>query len=310
MWNGGSGYLSPETGAEAIAAASWAAYPNYSASLQHDIGIVLLSAASAKALVALDLGAMSGFADPGMGVAALGAVKVGGKRGREATCTWQLNLWVMPPCLLPSDGRLARAAAAGFGVVGDVPCAAAVAAGAEVATRLHVRAPTPHATHTTPHTSHKHLTQPSPVMPRPPPQSVLIPVVDTAHCDADYPLQFFPATQICAGNHTTGAVDTCLGDSGGPIMAAMGGGGGGASGFSAGIQVGLTSFGSTDSAVSVYTRISAYGGWIRERVPGIREATSNGAQQPRCLPHQSASPSPLCPFLGRCCVLRHPPPAL
>lgn len=62
--------------------------------------------------------------------------------------------------------------------------------------------------------------------------------------------------QICAG---AGRDETCIGDSGGPLVA---GGSGGADRV-----IGVVSFGSGcagDLPVTVYTRVSAYAGWIAE----------------------------------------------
>jgi secreted trypsin-like serine protease len=65
------------------------------------------------------------------------------------------------------------------------------------------------------------------------------------------------AYQICAG---AGREETCVGDSGGPLIAEQGG---------ADRVVGLVSFGSGcagDLPVTVYTRVSAYAGWIADTI--------------------------------------------
>jgi secreted trypsin-like serine protease len=61
--------------------------------------------------------------------------------------------------------------------------------------------------------------------------------------------------QICAG---AGRDETCVGDSGGPLVAEVGG---------VDRVIGVVSFGSgcaNDLPVTVYTRVSAYAGWIAE----------------------------------------------
>jgi secreted trypsin-like serine protease len=63
--------------------------------------------------------------------------------------------------------------------------------------------------------------------------------------------------QICAG---AGRGETCVGDSGGPLIAEQGG---------ADRLIGLVSFGSGcagDLPATVYTRVSAYAGWIADTV--------------------------------------------
>jgi len=68
------------------------------------------------------------------------------------------------------------------------------------------------------------------------------------------------AYQICAG---AGARETCVGDSGGPLLAEAAGRGD--------RVVGIVSFGSgcaSDRPVTVYTRVSAYVGWIQSTIAG------------------------------------------
>jgi secreted trypsin-like serine protease len=65
------------------------------------------------------------------------------------------------------------------------------------------------------------------------------------------------ADRICAG---AGRDETCVGDSGGPLVAEQGG---------TDRVVGLVSFGSGcagDLPVTVYTRVSAYAGWIADTI--------------------------------------------
>ena len=80
-------------------------------------------------------------------------------------------------------------------------------------------------------------------------QAGRVPIVSDSTCTADYGSLFDSATQVCAGD---GRVDTCFGDSGGPLEAPIGGG--------AYRLVGITSWGggscADPGAPGVYTRVA------------------------------------------------------
>lgn len=101
-------------------------------------------------------------------------------------------------------------------------------------------------------------------------QEAAVPVVDAATCqvqvstminqlglsEAYGDVRIDPEKQICAGAR---GVDSCEGDSGGPLVAD------GADGQR--VQVGLVSWGlgcARGGAPGIYTRVSAYAGWIAE----------------------------------------------
>ncbi|HSR69805.1 MAG TPA: serine protease [Acidobacteriota bacterium] len=95
-------------------------------------------------------------------------------------------------------------------------------------------------------------------------------IVDDNECVTAYiPLQaeILPEQHICAGFLGTGGVDTCDGDSGGPLLLPDGEGGW--------VQVGITSFGA-DCAdpdfPGVYTRVPNFIDWIREVLAPRTEA--------------------------------------
>jgi trypsin len=54
-------------------------------------------------------------------------------------------------------------------------------------------------------------------------QAAQVPIVSDGTCSADYGSLFDPSTQVCAG-YPNGGVDSCNGDSGGPLEAPIGGG--------------------------------------------------------------------------------------
>jgi secreted trypsin-like serine protease len=75
-------------------------------------------------------------------------------------------------------------------------------------------------------------------------------VIDDSTCGADYGVDFDSATMVCAG-FQSGGVDTCFGDSGGPLEAPLSGGGY--------RLVGITSWGdgcAEPGAPGVYTRVA------------------------------------------------------
>lgn len=77
-----------------------------------------------------------------------------------------------------------------------------------------------------------------------------VPIVSDSSCATDYGSSFNPATMVCAG-YPQGGIDTCFGDSGGPLESPLEGGGY--------RLVGLTSWGSgcaQPNAPGVYTRIA------------------------------------------------------
>ena len=87
-------------------------------------------------------------------------------------------------------------------------------------------------------------------------------IVDSARCnDGD---TYDATLQLCAGN-LAGDADTCQGDSGGPILSLRGAGD-----ETTGVQVGLTSYGygcAQAFSPGVYTRVSAFIGWLSRAVP-------------------------------------------
>lgn len=98
-------------------------------------------------------------------------------------------------------------------------------------------------------------------------KQVDIPVSTPAACKAVWG-KYVGDGQICV---TTPGVGPCHGDSGGPLMAANRAGGY--------VLVGLTSFGPATGCAdpglpTVYTRVSAYIDWIRQRVPELVTATT------------------------------------
>jgi len=89
-------------------------------------------------------------------------------------------------------------------------------------------------------------------------QTVAIPLVDPSLCVRMWGKSFNTTQHICAGAWT-GVVDTCVGDSGGPLTITD------ASGKPAAL-VGVVSFGygcAKNGAYAVYTRVSSFATWIR-----------------------------------------------
>lgn len=94
-------------------------------------------------------------------------------------------------------------------------------------------------------------------------QEATVPIVDDAKCAEANPSVFEPVTQICAG-YPQGGIDTCNGDSGGPMFTTSPAGGS--------RIVGTTSYGkgcARPGQYGVYARVgdSALREWIRSIVP-------------------------------------------
>ena len=86
-------------------------------------------------------------------------------------------------------------------------------------------------------------------------QEAALPLWSDAACEASDE-EIYPEWMLCAG-YPEGGIDSCVGDSGGPLI--------GRRGEKAGL-VGITSFGTGECAeagrVGVYTRVSAYRTWL------------------------------------------------
>jgi trypsin len=81
-------------------------------------------------------------------------------------------------------------------------------------------------------------------------RSARVPIVPDSTCQSDYPSDFDSTTQVCAG-YQSGGVDSCSGDSGGPLEGPIGGG--------AYRLVGITSWGAgcaQAGAPGVYARVA------------------------------------------------------
>jgi trypsin len=103
-------------------------------------------------------------------------------------------------------------------------------------------------------------------------REVTLPLIATAQCAETY--EGLDSTQFCAGQWETGGIDTCNGDSGGPIVSQSSSGDW--------KLVGLTSHGDScgqRGSPGVYTRLSAYAAWIDQSIeqlmrPRADEATA------------------------------------
>ncbi|XP_078659980.1 trypsin-1-like [Branchiostoma floridae x Branchiostoma belcheri] len=100
-------------------------------------------------------------------------------------------------------------------------------------------------------------------------QEILLPVVSNLKCNTKLPDYDIQPEQMCAG-YEEGGIDTCVGDSGGPLACKDGVG-------RMTIQ-GITSFGDKGTCAqtakpSVYSRVSAFVSWIREHVTDQEWAT-------------------------------------
>jgi trypsin len=96
-------------------------------------------------------------------------------------------------------------------------------------------------------------------------QEVDVPLVPAALCRQAYGSDFLAAVMICAGDFENGGIDTCFGDSGGPLFAEV------ADRFA---LVGVVSWGydcAQPGEPGVYTRVSALRPWIA-KVSGVGTA--------------------------------------
>ena len=102
-------------------------------------------------------------------------------------------------------------------------------------------------------------------------QDASVPLVSLERCNSAESYQGgILDTQVCAG-FRQGGVDSCVGDSGGPLFIIQGG---------EQVQVGITSFGNgcgLPNFYGIYTNISAYSGWISDYVDIDNSSSSNTA---------------------------------
>lgn len=123
-------------------------------------------------------------------------------------------------------------------------------------------------------------------------QQVQVPVVSTAACNApdSYGGQV-TENMLCAG-YAQGGKDSCQGDSGGPLVVPDGNGGW--------LQAGIVSWGNGCAAPNfygVYTRVTAYEGWVRQYAGGGSAPTATPTSVPPTdTPVQpTATPTPVAP---------------
>jgi len=86
-------------------------------------------------------------------------------------------------------------------------------------------------------------------------REVDVPIRTTSECSAAYPGEFFEDSMVCAG-YPAGGMDSCSGDSGGPLFVAEG---------DRWRQVGIVSWGygcADPGDYGVYSRIATYDSWI------------------------------------------------
>lgn len=92
-------------------------------------------------------------------------------------------------------------------------------------------------------------------------QQAQVPIIADSACRSTYGLGFNPQTMLCAGvlsGNPSVAIDTCYGDSGGPVVVQDG---------ATWKQVGIVSWGNEcahDRFPGVYTRVAAYSTWISD----------------------------------------------
>jgi secreted trypsin-like serine protease len=103
-------------------------------------------------------------------------------------------------------------------------------------------------------------------------REVDVPIVADADCTAAYGSEFMPPGQICAGDLVNGGVDSCWGDSGGPLFVPSAGG------F---LHVGIVSTGN-DCALpgypGIYTRTSTYTDWVNAVIAAHPLPTCRGLE--------------------------------
>ncbi|CAL9694015.1 unnamed protein product [Knipowitschia caucasica] len=88
-------------------------------------------------------------------------------------------------------------------------------------------------------------------------QEVQVPIVSQTRCGTLYRPNIITGDMLCAGTRTKGS---CQGDSGGPLVLKMG---------ETWVQFGVVSFGRASGctdAPTVFTRVSQYNTWIKDRV--------------------------------------------
>jgi secreted trypsin-like serine protease len=96
---------------------------------------------------------------------------------------------------------------------------------------------------------------------------VTLPLADVSKCRSAYPGTAIGDAQICAGFARPIGKDSCNGDSGGPLVVL--------DHNLCPAQIGLVSWGASPcapqtAAYSVYTRISAFSSWLRQKIPELR----------------------------------------
>jgi secreted trypsin-like serine protease len=100
-----------------------------------------------------------------------------------------------------------------------------------------------------------------------------VPIVSDADCAAAYGSDFILPDQICAGDLADGGIDSCFGDSGGPLFVDSIGG--------TYLQVGIVSTGN-DCALpgfpGIYTRTATYADWIAGILAANPLPTCNGRE--------------------------------
>lgn len=101
---------------------------------------------------------------------------------------------------------------------------------------------------------------------------VELPIIDRSTCQSFFPSSAFTNNMLCAGYRNGARRDVCNGDSGGPLMARVGGGG-----YQ---QVGIISWGASCSDVGsfgAYTRLSKYKSWINSKTSPSDDDSSGGS---------------------------------